>query len=94
MRIPHFSIHSAYLTAFRPIEPNPDREIVSKVFKTMHGAGSGREKICRTELLPAFTTNKLTATGGDKIDLVACVGSLRISSARRVDLDRQSSMMS
>jgi len=59
----------------------------------VNAAGGGEENVRWSKRLPAFAADVFTSARGDEIDLVARVWLLRICSARRVDLDQQTSVL-
>ena len=54
---------------------------------------SGEEQIGWSKRLPRLAANKLACARDDEVDLVSRVRLLWISSARRVDLDQQTSLL-
>jgi hypothetical protein len=47
-----------HLAAFRPVKENPNREILSEVFKAMFDAGRDEQNIQRLNLLTICPANK------------------------------------
>src|SRR5262245_31431598 len=50
-------LFSVFFAAFGTVEHYPQRQVVRKVFETMHDAGGGEENITWAKSLPRFTTN-------------------------------------
>jgi hypothetical protein len=84
---------SLRLPTFRPVEEDPDEEIVGKVLEAMGEPGGREEDIVRSESLSCFSMNEPTAAADDDIQLVLSVWLLRIGSARRVQLHAQRPML-
>jgi hypothetical protein len=88
-----FFLTPIYLAAFRSIEKDPDREIITEVFKAMFDARGREQGIVGRESLACSGANELAAALRHDVDLITRMRGLRVVAARRVQLHNQRTML-
>jgi len=76
---------SIHLAAFRTIKEDPDRKVLTEIFKAMFDAGRGDRTSWRLKAGVA-RRRQIRAAAGHDVDFVSRVGSLRVVAVRRVQL--------
>ena len=64
--------------AFRPVEDNPDDQIVAEILEAVRFACGGEEQVAGMEGLAALSKDELSAALYDDVHLVARVRLLRV----------------
>jgi hypothetical protein len=75
---------SVYLAAFRPVKKDPDREIITEIFKAMFDARGREQDIVLCESPACSGANELTAALRDNVNFITRMRRLGITAAWRV----------
>jgi hypothetical protein len=82
-----------FFAAFRPVEDDPHDEVFGEVLEAVDDAGGHEEEVAGGERVSLLAVDELAAALGDDVSLVARVRLLRVSPARRVNLDREAAAL-
>gem|GEM_PF-3647789 len=78
-----------FFSSFWTVECHPDGEIRSEVFKAVNLTGGHEQKGTGLHRMTSLAVKKLPFTSHHEINLVSCVGLLRIVAYGRVELYRK-----
>jgi hypothetical protein len=81
------------LPADRPIEQDPQDQVIAEILEPMHYSGRDQQEIARAEAAPRAPAEELSPTLDDHIHLIAIVRRLGIVIPGGIELDGECSVV-